>query len=93
MKLSYYKSLGRKLAVVSIVCLSSLSAIAFHSEAIAGKGSSGGRQDAGAGKAHGLGHSLLKAGNASDMARDHAAHNSAVILADPNHDPNGNHIH
>ena len=92
MRIDYYKRLGRGLTVVSIIVLSSLSVIAYHSEAIAGK-AGGGRQNAGAGKAHGAEHSLLKAGNASDKARTHAAHNSAVILADPTHyDANGNHI-
>ena len=41
----------------------------------------------------GMRSDLTKAENASDNARKHAAHNSAVILADPTHyDANGNHI-
>jgi len=84
MKIDYVKKLGRGLTVASIIVLSSLIAIAYHSEAIAGK-AGGGRQNAGAGKAHGAAHSLLKAVNASDMARAHAAHESAVVHADPAH--------
>ena len=41
----------------------------------------------------GLRSDLIGAENASDNARDHAAHNSAVILVDPSHyDEDGNHI-
>jgi len=93
MSFDYYKNISRGLAVASIIILSSLIAIAYHSEAIAGKGGgagargggAGNSQGKGAGKGHGAEHSLLKAGNASDNARDHAAHNSAVVHADPAH--------
>ncbi len=98
MKLSYYKSLGRKMAVVSIVCLS---ATAYYGEVLA-RGPGGGNGNGGHGNGKGQGHGnllgdrsmLSGAMNASNTARAHAAHDSAVILADPTHyNPDGNHIH
>jgi hypothetical protein len=57
-----------------------------------GKGA-GNSQGKGAGNSIGMRSDLTKAENASDNARKHAAHNSAVILADPTHyDADGNHI-
>jgi len=56
-------------------------------------GGAGNSQGKGAGNSIGMRSDLTKAENASDNARKHAAHNSAVILADPTHfDANGNHI-
>ena len=111
MKLDYYKCLGRKLAIVSIVCLSSLGAMAYQGEVFAGAhgGGQGGSQGGGHGGGHGNGGSgngkgqgvgnelglrseLSGAMNASNTARDHAAHDSAVVLADPNHFDDG-HTH
>ncbi len=97
MKLSYYKSLGRKLAVVSIVCLS---AMTYQGEVLA-RAHSGSNGNGGHGNGNGQGwgndllglrSDLIGAENASNMAREHAAHNSAVILVDPDHyDVNGVH--
>jgi len=98
MSFDYYKNIGRGLAVASIIVLSSLSAITYHGEAIGGGagargGGAGNSQGKGTGKTHGAAHSLLKAGNASSTARAHAAHNSAVILADRTHyNASGNHL-
>ena len=103
MSFDYYKNLGRSLTVTSIIILSSLSAITYHGEAIGGGrgGGAGNSQGGGAGNSQGKGtgnsigmrSDLTKAENASDNARKHAAHNSAVILADPTHyDADGNHI-
>ena len=101
MSFDYYKNIGRGLAVASIIILSSLIAIAYHSEAIAGKGGGAGARGGGAGNSQGKGagnsigirSDLTKAENASDNARKHAAHNSAVILADPAHyEDDGTHI-
>lgn len=93
MKFDYYKSFGRGLAVVSIVCLS---AMTYQGEVFAGAHSGGhggghGNGGVGNGKGQGWGNELglrsdlIGAENASDIARKHAAHGSAVVLADPNH--------
>ncbi len=51
-----------------------------------GPGNSQGRGNSqGAGNSLGLRLDLIKAENASDTARLHAAHESAVVLADPDH--------
>jgi hypothetical protein len=99
MKLDYYKYLGRKLAIVSIVCLSSLGAMTYQGEVLAGahggghgNGGSGNGKGQGAGNELGLRSELSGAENASNTARDHAAHDSAVVLADPNHFDDG-HTH
>ena len=99
MKLDYYKCLGRKLAIVSIVCLSSLGAMAYQGEVFAGahggghgNGGSGNGKGQGVGNELGLRSELSGAMNASNTARDHAAHDSAVVLADPNHFDDG-HTH
>lgn len=103
MNFDYYKNLGRSLTVTSIIILSSLSAITYHGEAIGGTrgggagnsqgGGAGNSQGKGAGNSIGMRSDLTKAENASDNARKHAAHNSAVILADPTHySADGNHI-
>lgn len=98
MKLDYYKYLGRKLAIVSIVCLSSLGAMTYQGEVLAGAhggghGNGGGHSNGGVGNGKGQGarndlglrSELSGAENASNTAREHAAHDSAVVLADPNH--------
>jgi len=97
MKLDYYKYLGRKLAIVSIVCLSSLGAMTYQGEVLAGAHGGGhgngghGNGGVGNGKGQGAGNSLgdrsdlIGAMNASDKAREHAAHESAVVHADPAH--------
>jgi hypothetical protein len=96
MKLDHYKCLGRKFAVVSIICLSTLGAISYQGEVFArgngnGNGGDHGNGGVGNGKGQGAGNELgsrselTGAMNASDTARDHAAHDSAVVLADPNH--------
>ena len=81
MKLNYYKSLVRKLAVVSIVCLSSLGAMTYHGEVLAGvhggghgNGGSGNGNGRGAGNDLGDRSVLIAAENASNTARKHAAH-------------------
>ena len=95
MKLDY-KSLGRKLTVISIVCLS---VTVYYGEVLAG--SPGGNDNSCEGRVWGnfLGdHSYLM--NASDISRDQAANESTVALSDPNHildfpghyDADGNHI-
>ena len=97
MKLDY-KSLGRKLTVISIVCLS---ATVYYGEVLAGSPGGNGNSCNGKGQVWGnfLGdHSNLM--NASDISRDQAAYESAVVLPDPNHildfpghyDADGNHI-
>ena len=95
MSFDYYKNLGRSLTVTSIIILSSLSAITYHGEAIGGArgGGAGSSQGKGAGNSIGMRPDLTKSENASDNARKHAAHNSAVILADPAHyEDDGTHI-
>ena len=99
MKFDYYRELGRGLAVVSIITLGSLGAMTFPGDAVAAKGGGGGH-GGGAGNSHGRGASneigerseLMKAENASDVARQHASHDSAVILAYPEHYADG-HTH
>ena len=98
MRFDPYKKPGRGLTIVSIITLSSLGAIAYHGEAIA-NGNSGGHgggagnsQGRGAGNSLGERSDLLKAENAADVAREHAAHESAVILAYPEHYSDG-HTH
>ena len=92
MKFDFNKKTGHKLVMV-IIALSSLS-LSYHGQAIAGR-ASGGEHGGGAGNSDGRGKSqgagnslgdradLIKAMNASDTARDHAADESAVILAIP----------
>ncbi len=95
MSFDNYKNFGRSLTVTSIIILSSLSTITYHGEAIGGArgGGAGNSQGKGAGNSIGKRSDLTKAENASDNARKHAAHNSAVILADPTHYyADGNHI-
>ena len=93
MKFDFNKKTDHKLAMVSIIALSSLS-LSYHDQAIAGR-ASGGDHGGGVGNSEGRGNSqgagnllgdradLVKAMNASDTARMHAADESAVILAIP----------
>ncbi len=80
MKLDYYKYLGRKLAIVSIVCLSSLGAMTYQGEVLAGahggghggghgNGGSGNGKGRGAGNDLGFRSELSGAENASNTAR------------------------
>jgi hypothetical protein len=98
MKFNYCKKLGRGLTVASIITLSSLGAISYQGQAIANGNSGGHGGGAGNSQGRGTGNSLgdrselIKAENASDIAREHAAHNSAVILAYPEHLDDG-HTH
>lgn len=91
MKFGNYKKLGRGMTVASIITLSSLGAMAYQAEAIANANSGGHGGGAGNSQGRGAGNSLgdrsvlIKAENASDVARQHAAHESAVILVYPEH--------
>ena len=96
MKIDCLKKAGREMTLVSILMLSSV--IMYGSEAIArgqggeNGGGAGNSQGRGAGNSLGSRAELSGAENASDTAREHAAHDSAVILADPNHFADG-HTH
>ncbi|MCH7817891.1 MAG: hypothetical protein IIC60_15145 [Proteobacteria bacterium] len=88
MRIDYYKKLGRGLTVASIIGLGTLSIIGYHGQAISGSHSGGAGNSGGKGVGNSLGDrsTLIKAENASDMARLKAAHGSAVFLAEfPNH--------
>ena len=81
MKFDYHKKLGRGLVVASLVGLSSLSLVIYHGQAIAGGQSEG--HGGGSSNSQGADRSAAKAGNASLTGKLHAAHDSAVYLADP----------
>jgi len=98
MRFDYYKNISRGITLASIITLSSLGAIAYQGEAFANANS--GDHGGGAGNSDGRGarnslgerSRLIKAENASDVAREHASHDSAVILAYPEHIEDG-HTH